>query len=498
MKNKIVLLYPPQTLDTPTLDYNTPVGLLYVGSYLKERGYAVKLIDCLVEEDYEHKIFDEVKNATCIGAYVMSCHIKNLLPILDRIKKEYPLIKVVLGGPHPTLFPGQTAEDSVVDFVVRDEGEETMFELMKAFQEHRNDFSNIRGITYRLNGKIIDNPARPSIDLDTLPFIDWDLCNVKVRNEFTKGKIIRIVTNRGCPYKCAFCIHVVTMNRKMRYRSPQKVLAEIERNLEVYKAHRVGIRDDMHFVNIEQTKEIVHGIIDRKLKITWLGNVRADYFRKGWLDDEFLPVLVKSGLNKLSFGAESGSERILKLLDKEITTTEIIYAVKQMKKYNIIPVIAFLSCIPGETFVDFMKTMKLIRQLHDICPDAWFNGPAMLRPYPGGKLYDICVKEYGYKKPNTFREWAKHDYATEERITWVRNIDFYKYLWISLLYGRNKVTYKQIIKEEGRHLHRMMLKFILKAIWTWRFKTLNYSFPLDYTLYANYYRLKHGSNPDLS
>jgi len=283
----------------------------------------------------------------------------------------------------------------------------------------------------------------------------------------------------------------------MRFRSPQKVLAEIQRNIEKYNARRVGIRDDMHFVNMAQTKEIVQGIIEKKLNITWFTSVRADYFRPGFLDDQFLPILIRSGLDKLSLGAESGSQRILDLLEKDITPQQVIYAVQQMKKYCIVPVAAFLSCIPGETFADFMATMRLIKQLEEIHPQIQINGPAVLRPYPGGKLYDLCIKEYGYRHPTTFREWGRHDYASEDRLPWVKNMNFYKYLWISLLYAR-KIKNEEIVKECGSNYAKRFLRLFLKKIWFWRYRHMNYRFTVDYKLYELYYKFAHGTNPDLS
>ncbi len=154
-KSRILLIFPTPYFDAQPKPFNTPVGLLYIGTVLKEIGYDVKLIDCVVEENYESKIYDEAKEALCIGIYTMSCHICRLVPILDNIKKLYPNVRIILGGPHPTLFPKQTAEDRAVDFVVKDEGEDTMLELVRALENNKTDFKDIRSITYKSNGKII-------------------------------------------------------------------------------------------------------------------------------------------------------------------------------------------------------------------------------------------------------------------------------------------------------------------------------------------------------
>jgi radical SAM superfamily enzyme YgiQ (UPF0313 family) len=401
-----------------------------------------------------------------------------------------------LGGPHPTLFPKQTAEDRAVDFVVKDEGEDTMLELVRALENNKTDFKDIRSITYKSNGKIIDNSPRPSVDLDKLPFIDWGLCNEKVRQGFKKGKLIRVLTNKGCTFKCTFCIHASTMNRKMRYRSPEKVLDEIERNMEVYdNVKRMGLRDELAFINIKHSRQICEGIINKKLNFKWIALTKASFFREGHLDDKFLSLATKAGLEKLGIGAESGSQKILDFIKKGITVQHIINSVKKMKEFGIVPMLSFMSGFPGETHEDLKATMRLMKILHDINPEYEISGPNLLRPYPGGEMYDFLVKEYGYSNPSTFREWAKRDYASEARLSWVKDIDLYKYIGVSLRYARQR-SYENIVRECGFNLPRLVLQIMLKNIWTWRFEHSNYSYPLDYKLYATYFRSTHGYNPD--
>ena len=118
-RSKILMLYPPVGYFT---DYNTPTGTLYVATVLKEAGCNVKFIDCSIDTDYHAKIMNELDGALCVGAYCMSVHIRRLLPLLRDIKGARPDIKVVLGGPHPMLFPESTVKDELVDFVVRGEG----------------------------------------------------------------------------------------------------------------------------------------------------------------------------------------------------------------------------------------------------------------------------------------------------------------------------------------------------------------------------------------
>lgn len=193
-RSKILILYPPVGYFT---DYNTPTGTLYVATVLKEKGYNVKFIDCSIEADYHAKIMNELSDALCVGAYCMSVHIKHLVPLLREIKGIRPDIKVVLGGPHPALFPESTVRDDLVDFVVRGEGEETMLELVEALERGETDFSNIKGICFQQDGRVINTPDREFLDMDSLPFVDWSLMS-PVALESMKSSIARLQTSRGC------------------------------------------------------------------------------------------------------------------------------------------------------------------------------------------------------------------------------------------------------------------------------------------------------------
>ncbi|MDP2845955.1 MAG: radical SAM protein, partial [Candidatus Methanoperedens sp.] len=342
MASKIVMIYPPIG---NIVDYNTPTGTLYVATYLQEHGYDVKFIDCSVENDWHDRVLDEVKDAICFGSYCMSIHIKHLIPLLEEVKRINPAIKTVLGGAHPTLFPEQTAADPMIDFVVIGEGEETMLELVQFIEAGKTDFLGVKGISYRQDGHVIITSHREFIDMDTLPFVDWSLMSQKALDSM-KTKIARVQTSRGCPFKCSFCINVVSKNTKMRYRSPQKVVDEMEHIVKTYGVKRIGVRDEVFLTNRQQVKEISEEIIKRNLKISWLANPHIKFTRNAWLDEELIGLMAKSGCNKLQCGGESGSQRILDMLHKTITPADILTFVKRAKEHNIIPLVAFMTSFP--------------------------------------------------------------------------------------------------------------------------------------------------------
>ncbi|MDD5453893.1 MAG: radical SAM protein [Candidatus Ratteibacteria bacterium] len=497
MKSKIVMIYPPTG---NIVDYNTPTGTLYVATYLQEKGYDVRFIDCSVEENWHERVLEEVKDALCFGSYCMSIHIKHLIPLLKDVKRINPAIKTVLGGAHPTLFPEQTAADPLVDFAVIGEGEETMLELVQMIEAGKTDFSEVKGISYKHKGKALTTPAREFIDMDTLPFVDWSLMSQKALDSM-KTKIARIQTSRGCPFHCSFCINVVSKNGKMRYRSPQKVVDEIEHMIKTYGVKRFGIRDEVFLLNRQKAKEIAQGIIDRGLEITWLANPHVKFLRESWIDDEYLDLLKRSGCTKLQCGGESGNQRILDMLHKTVTPEDTLNFVKRTKKHGIISLVAFMTGLPTETRAEQLQTLKLIWGIMEIAPETFINGAAMFRPYPGGELYEQCVRDYNLKMPITFRGWMDVETIGGTKPPWIKDLYFSQNLWMHTTFARyenlGQLTgiCKKIYKKYG------LLPAIGAYLWGkvshYRLKHNYYGFLIDFWLLQAYWH-QRGEIPELS
>lgn len=497
-KSKVVIIYPPTGSIT---DYNTPMGALYIATYLQEHGYDVKFIDCSVEDDWHNQVSAEVKDAICIGSYCMSIHIKYLIPLLEEVKKINPSIKTVLGGAHPTLFPEQTAADPLVDFVVVGEGEETMLELVQFIEENATDFSSVKGISFKTGvGGVHSTPNREFIDMDTLPFVDWSLMSQKALDSM-KTKIARVQTSRGCPFLCAFCINVVSKNGKMRYRSPQKVVDEIEHLVNTYGVKRIGIRDEVFLLNRQKAREIAEGIIDRGIKITWLANPHVRFLRESWVDDEYLDLLKRSGCTKLQCGGESGSQRVLDMLHKTVTPEDILNFVRRTNKHGIISLVAFMTGLPTETREEQLETLKLIWRILDLAPETFINGAAMFRPYPGGELFDRCVKEYGLEIPKTFKDWADVETIGGNKPPWVDRLWFDQNLWTHVTFARlSKVGQltemcKKISQKYG--IHYAIAAYLYGKLSHARLKYNYYGFPFEF--YALHLLWKwRGEIPELS
>ena len=138
---KTLLIYPPTGQIT---NYNTPTGLLYVGTFLRKNGYDVRLVDCSVEPNYKEILRDAVRDTEILGVYVMSVHIKYLLPLLTQLKQINKKLKIVWGGPHVMLFAEQTTRSPLADIVVTGEGEEAMLEIVRGYESGKLDLHGIK------------------------------------------------------------------------------------------------------------------------------------------------------------------------------------------------------------------------------------------------------------------------------------------------------------------------------------------------------------------
>jgi anaerobic magnesium-protoporphyrin IX monomethyl ester cyclase len=474
---------------------NTPTGLLYVGTVLKVNGYNVRLVDCSVEPAYKEILEREIKDTDILGIYAMSMHLKYLLPELMRLKQINKRMKIVWGGPHAMLFTEQTAKSPLADIVVPGEGEEVMLEIIKGYESGNLDLHKIRGLTFKEDGNIYSTGPRDFIDMNKLPFIDWALLKREVL-DVIKGTIIRVQASRGCPYNCAFCINVLTKNKKIRYRDPENVLDEIENLYKEYKIKRVAFRDEIFMSSRQQVKEIARGLLERNIRISWLANPRAEYLRESYIDDDYLQLLSDSGCNKLQCGGESGSQRILDVLHKGINVEDILNFVRRTKKFNIMAVVSFMTGIPTETEQEQLQTLYLIRDILRIQPKAIIIGPANYRPYPGGELYDMCVKQYNLKIPDSLEKWAQAEILGGSNPPWVKKVYFNTYLWTSVRAA--SLTYKEVWEKTSKNPLKLLGILCFCMVSRFRLKHIFYKFPIEFLLMNWWHRFIIRKVPEFS
>jgi len=391
-----------------------PHGQLYLGAMLRQKGYEVLIIDeTLGKDPYNLLVHALNTDPICVGIGTttgsqINCGIK--FAEIIRSKSDIP---IVWGGPHPTDWPEQTLEDDLVDIIVIGEGEHSFVDLVMAL-ENGDSLCEIRGIGYKDKNGAHINPPADKIDLDTIPPLPFDLVNMEAyissinKREITRG--YEIITSRGCPYSCAFC-HNSIRKELWRYKSVEKIVAEIEYLREEFQVDGILIEDENFFVSKKRIVAFCEELLRRGIKITIRGGaVRADQFSS--LDKSMLRLLKKAGFDHFGVGIESGSERILKILNKKITLEQIYDTNQKMKEYGFAVTYNFMSGIPREELEDYVETLKLIYFLLRTNEDliAPVGVPKFYYPYPNTVLGNKCLG-YSYKPMESFRAWGEYNYS---------------------------------------------------------------------------------------
>jgi len=299
-------------------------------------------------------------------------------------KNHNPAILVVVGGAHVTFQDEQVLRECPeIDVVVRGEGEVTMNMLMERISESRS-IDDVPGTTVRRGNTTIRNPDMPYIvNLDELPFPDYETLDLP--SYFPKGKrIAPMITSRGCPYQCTFCSSSRITGKRWRGRSPENVIQEMQLLVDKYGVQDITFLDDLFTFDHRRVQDICSHMIQDSSDIGWTCSSRADFIAKY---PEMTNWLKKAGCHTIYIGAESGSQRILNRIKKGIRVDQIISAVKRAKRVGLEVVLSFILGIPGETKDDIRSTIDFACKLD---PDlAQFT---ICTPYPGTPMYDEAIE----------------------------------------------------------------------------------------------------------
>lgn len=384
-----------------------PINLGYLAARLKNDGIDVALLDFEVEvfDGASLLAFIKEKNPIFIGISCMTATILSGHGLAKFIKGACKDISIVVGGVHSTAIPERTlTEFPFFDIIVQGEGEDTLLDLYRALL-NRSSLSLVKGIVYRDGASgLVFTGVRPLIeDLDRLPFPARDLIDINLyrSTHVTRGfsrlekNIAEILTARGCPYSCIFCASKVTFNRQVRYRSVANIIREMEECIKKYKVNHFSMLDDTFTFK----DDVLYPVCDylHSKKVSWDCCTRADR-----VNEAMIKKMVESGCEKISFGMESGSERILKLIGKGVTIQEVEDAFGFCRKAGLRYVEAtfMIGNHPSETMEDVQKTLKLIKKLS---PDLL--ALSITSPFPGTELNKI-MKEAGCLKQENWNEFV--------------------------------------------------------------------------------------------
>jgi radical SAM superfamily enzyme YgiQ (UPF0313 family) len=296
-------------------------------------------------------------------------------------------IPVVMGGPHATFLP----EESLIyaDYVVRGEGEETIIELIEHL-ESGIPLHDIKGLSYRKGDAYVHNPDRPLIqDLDSAPIPDFDLVH-----NWREKTSIPILTSRGCPFGCRFCVVIQMFGRKYRFKSIDRVIEEI-REVASKRSH-IFFVDDNFAADRERTKALLRRMIAEKIHIEWSAQIRADVAR----DTELVNLMAQAGCFMVYVGFESINPRTLSLYNKKQTVDDIVECIKTFKNASINIHGMFVLGGDADDIKTIRSTQKFAKRL-DIDSVQFL----MLTPIPGTPLFEELMQQGRV----IHTDWTKYD-----------------------------------------------------------------------------------------
>ena len=394
----------------PPMDYNVikkeysfeaympPLGLLYIATPLEKKGYKIKLVDFIAEQYSDQKLKKEVSKVEVICITITSQVASSAKKIIELIKNFYPKKLIIIGGPHCTIQGEKVLDEMNADISVVGDGEKVILDIIETINTN-NDLSNINGVYYRENGKIKSGlPPIEIEDLDTLDFPDRTLIEKYSYGKetltgityFARGKITTIMTTRGCPFNCKFCVSK-SIFKKCRFRSAENVVKELEEISREYKS--VFVVDDNFLMDKKKTHKIMDLLIEKKLDLDiWISGVRITD-----ADEALFKKMKKAGVKSLEFGIESGNQEVLDYYNKKITLEQVEKSVKLSKKIGFFTVGNFILGAPIETDKHINDSISFAKKLN--LDFAFFYGFNFLK---GSEIWEEAYKQGKIKENEMF------------------------------------------------------------------------------------------------
>ena len=379
----ILLINPPHP---PPRDpyYSYPMGIASIMGLLEENAYTPRFLDCyyfLDETDGWRKIADSIsrEKPDVIGIPVFTENRIPAMKLASVAKELFSAAKIIVGGPHPSVMYSQIVQNYNVDAVVIGEGEATFVEIVRAV-EHDKSFENIAGIAYKdRDGKLRVTEPRALIQpLDSLPMPAYHHFKLPEGSSSSAG--IQVVFSRGCPFKCQFCSESAFWRNTFRARSVQKCVDELRYLTTQYGAQKFIVYDALISINKKRSIEFCKAIIEKEINIKWGARLRVDN-----VDSEILQWLKKAGCIGISYGVESGSQKILDNINKKISVDQIIRGFDLTHESGLIAEASVMVGNPGENWNTILETDRLLKRIK---PDRTYIIPTKI--YPGTPLYDVA------------------------------------------------------------------------------------------------------------
>lgn len=427
----ILLIDPPYcSLKGIPTDVGYNIGLTSLAAYLRQEGYETAIVmgDLLMEvpfvnawgwftvnlskyaegqhkyseivDDQSHPIWQKIsaiireKQPKAVGISYLTPARNAFERVAALVKEIDSDIKVIAGSAHPSLCPEEVMKNPDIDLVICGEGEIPMAGIAAQLNQDRPEWNQVPGIYYREDGQVKNTPPPPPIrDLDQLPFIARDAV---LECDYDRYRVHCLTTSRGCPYSCSFCSDRRLWGGKVRRRSVENVIAELEYLEQNYKVDVVDFSDGTFTYDRKYLEAFCKAVIDRDIGLKWRCTARYDN-----LEPDLLKLMKRANCGGLYLGAESGSDRMLDTMNKRITAAQIKEISQMVRDAGLDSITAIILGLPDETKEDIEATLDLMRHLKtdifDVSSFIPLPGTPAWEAVPVAEKTDIDWRKVGYK-----------------------------------------------------------------------------------------------------
>ena len=425
-----------------------PLGLGYLSSYLRQRGYETKIIDGLNEAISDDEIVRKCQGYDLVGISCMSDYFLEVISLTKKLKGRG--LTVVIGGAHASALPEFTLEQTGADYVIVGEGEVSLFELVKKIADAEST-EGLAGVVTKENGHFTKRQLIG--DIDSLPFPDWEQMDPRRYKKAPHGGLIRnfpvapIVSTRGCPFSCSFCTSPTFWGGRVRFRSPEKVVEEIAYLKENFGIKEIHFEDDNLTLSKGHLQTICQLIMKKRIRISWAvpNGIRVDT-----VDSTILRMMKESGCYYLAFGIESANPSILERVKKEIDLKVVEDSVWATHNLGMLTQGFFIFGLPGETRETIQNTIKFAKSIP--LDRAQF---LLLDVLPGSELWDELKDEMDIA-------WNRRSY---QEVTWIPNTIDRDILQSSAAYAFRSFFFRpRQIVSLIRYFKLYQLRFVLRRL----------------------------------
>jgi len=400
---KVLLINPPLFKSDANIwrhidSCSPPYGLAILAAILLMNDIDVQILDCnALSVSVDRLELDlPADDFGFVGISATTALFPNAVLVAEICRRVYPQATIVMGGVHPTVRPEECVQNANVDLVVRGEGEHSFTRLVQG-----EDPTKVPGVSYQIDDEVIHNPRDPTpVDLDYNPMPAFHLLPMEryhtARGSSRRSPGIGLIVSRGCPGRCTYC-YGHFLGRRIRFRAPQLIFAEINHLMKVYNFKEIAFYDDTFTAYPGKVRKLCRLLIENQTDLSWSCFSRVDT-----VNLETLKLMKAAGCHQISVGIESGSEKILNNIRKDINLKKAVGMVADCKKAGIMVRACFMLGNPGETRETVRQTIDFSKALN---PDiVLFN---ITTPYPGTRMFDWAHSK-GYL---TTYDWRDYDLA---------------------------------------------------------------------------------------